>query len=327
MVLVRHEIPARAKALQNQSNSNAGSSAEGSSAQVSLSDESHATALQVEPQPTISSYDRWDQSSRWSSRLPYQTQLALLEQQNKKRLLAARRLESEQRQEEEGDKRVNAKSSKDSNASSREDYHLQQMALEQENGKRLMGTRPQLPTLGSGSRNQGHDAQSTVGGFRTQGQISQLAQLKILEEQDERRSAIAHDRSPRPNRHECESVKDDGNVESLDYYRSAPQDIPTMTEDKTRRTSFPAIQDDVQWVALENGRREDFTPRSQTEVEFGQQRSRYLTEEAEMSRFSGQNLPGAPGRSCSPPSFANGNSLASRAVTRPDVEFDDLYDH
>ncbi|CZT50751.1 uncharacterized protein RSE6_11793 [Rhynchosporium secalis] len=333
MVLVRHEISVRAKALQDQSSSNAGSGAETASAQVSLSvgahasgAEAHASALQLEPKPTISSSDRWDQSSRWSSRADYRTQLALLEKQNKERLLATRK---EQQQRMEHNKRVEVKGSEDTDASSREDYQVQHMALELESAKRLMGTRPKLPaTLGSGSRNQGHDAQSAIGGYRTQAQLSQLAQLRILEEEEERRLAVARDRSLRPNRHDDPVMEfyDRGNRND---YRSAPQDIPTKNSEFRGREGISAGQDvtsrdETHWVALEGRHSKDSTTRSQTEVEFGNQRSRYLTEEAEMSRFSGQNLPGAPGSSCSPPEFITGHSL--RAVPRPDVESDDMYD-
>ncbi|KAL2063899.1 hypothetical protein VTL71DRAFT_4393 [Oculimacula yallundae] len=345
MVLVRHEIAVRAKAPQNHSDSNA------SPAQKSLSGGVHEAAFQVAPQPVV------DSTAGPGDRMifhagSYQTQLQLLEQQNKSRLLAMRKAQHDRQQVEELKQRGNINGLEESTSSSREGYHLQQMALERENGKKSMGNRPHLPTLGSGSRNQGHDAQATGGIFRTQGQISQLAQLKMLEEEDEKRNAYTRDgdANPKPTRRD-ESVWDGVNISDPEenqmqwkelettkescrnlrrntLVKSAPKDIPTTKQDRWGMGLFQADQGttsgyEAEVMALEKRRREEIATGSQTEVEFGQQRQRYLTEEAEMSRFSGQNLPGALGSSCSPPDI----SLALRAVPRPDVEFDDLYDN
>lgn len=441
MVLVRHEVSVRAKAPRNQGSSNAGPSAASSSRQTPLPQQAYESTFQVQWEAPVAS-----RNNAQSSLQSYEMQLMMLEQQNKKRLLAARqeqddmhmaemimrreaseereaaeaqvlfleqqnkmrlsmgiheerplglaygvteeplRLLEQQnkkrllayRQEEESNKR--AKGSEDLNAASREDYHLQQMALEHENGKKSMGAREQKAAHPSGSRNQGHDANSSVGGWETCSEAEHISQLQSLEEESDRRLPLQMVRwaEAQSHQHETEfaesSVRDNKpaitpndyqkqlmllemqnkkrlmirrqeeeaakQAEAWTSSQSPPsqaeawtpsQSPPSQAEDKWGKDPLLAGQGvisgyEVQLMALENRRREEATARSQTEVEFGQQRHQYLAEKAEMSRLSGQQLPGAPGSSCVPPGAFASRDLPIRAAPRPDAEFDDLYD-
>ncbi|KAH7369564.1 hypothetical protein BKA65DRAFT_486543 [Rhexocercosporidium sp. MPI-PUGE-AT-0058] len=335
MVLVKHEIPVRARVPQNQGSSNASSSTESSSGQAPLPQAAYESTFQVEPRPSVAPISPQSPASRQS----YQMQLMLLEQQNKKRLLWARQEAEETRQWLERNSRTVSEELK---AASREDYHLQQMALEHENGKRLMGARQQLAAHTSGSRNQGHDAHASVGSYEQMDPMTQMSQLSLLEQQNKRRLEQVRRSDVQRQRFGCGvsegADRDEGNrqVEDSAKQNEAPnflsQNPPAETEDKWGKGSFPAGQGvisgyEVQLMALENRRKEEAATRSQTEVEFSQQRRRYLAEEAEMSRLSGQQLPGAPGSSCAPPGTVHGHPLAFRPVPRPDAQFDDLYDN
>ncbi|KAG4441903.1 hypothetical protein IFR05_002587 [Cadophora sp. M221] len=364
MVLVKHEIPVRARVSQSQASSNAGPSTETTSARAPLPQDANGSTFQVDPRPnTEQSFPQGLETP--AGRQQYRMQLMLLEQQNNKRLMMARQVPAEHMQGHWNNQR--AKGSEELNAASREDYHLQQMALEHENGKRLMGARQQLATHTDGSRNQGHDAHASVGSYEQMDPMTQVSQLRLLEQQNKRRLEEIRGAGTQRQRHGCgfseESVRDDRSADTLNDYQMqlmqlemqnkknlmihrqeedeanqaqasnfASQNPPAQAQDKWGKGPFPAGQGvisgyEVQLMALENRRGEEAAARSQTEVEFSQQRRRYLAEEAEMSRLSGQQLPGAPGSSCAPPTAVYGHPLAFRPVPRPDTEFDDLYDH
>ncbi|KAH6694184.1 hypothetical protein BKA61DRAFT_683717 [Leptodontidium sp. MPI-SDFR-AT-0119] len=365
MVLVKHEIPVRASVPQSQGSSNAGLSTE-TSARDPLLQETNGSGstFQVEPRPNIEpSFPRGLETP--ADRQQYQMQLMLLEQQTSKQLMMARQGPAERLQGDWNSQR--AKGSEELNAASREDYHLQQMALEHENGKRLMGARRQLATHTDDSRNQGHDAQASVASYEQMDPMTKMSQLRLLEEQNKRRSEEIRGAGAQRQRHGCAfseaSIRDDRSTEALNDYQMqlmqlemqnkknlkiyrqeedaakqteassfASQSPPAQAEDKWGKGPFPAGQGvisgyEVQLMALENRRKEEAAARSQTEIEFSQQRRRYLAGEAEMSRLSGQQLPGAPGSSCAPLSTVYGHPPAFRPVPRPDAEYDDLYDN
>ncbi|KAK0114756.1 hypothetical protein ONS95_014239 [Cadophora gregata] len=137
MVLVRVDVPLRPK---SQPLSDDESIAESTSAKAPLPQAADGSRFHVEPRLASDAVNNPQVPVSEDRQKRYWAQLKQLEIQNRKRLLMARQEMAESEQKQANNTR--ARDSLESNVvSSREDYHMQQMVLEQENGRRLTGTR------------------------------------------------------------------------------------------------------------------------------------------------------------------------------------------
>ena len=262
MVLVRVDVPLRPK---NLSVANDEQSSESSFAKAPLPRAANGSSLPIEPPVETEPISSPQATASRESLPPYHSQLKLLEQQNKKRLLMVRQEMAErEHSQDNGSKRASI----DSNATSRENIYMQQMVLEQENGKRLIGARHQLAGQAPGandSRNQGHDAQAIAASYQQTDSVSFMNPLMSVE-QNQRQSGLA------------EQLRTPTSYEHI--------------EDNWGKGPFPAGQGVIagyqaQLALLENERRQAAAEQSQAE--------------AEIFRLSGRLPPGAPGSSCAPP--------------------------
>ena len=188
MVLVRVDVPLRPK---NQSVANDEQSTESSSAKAPLPRAAIGSSLPIEPLVEPDAVSSPQATASQESLPPYHSQLKLLEQQNKKRLLMVRQEMAEREQSQDNG---NKRASIDSNAASREDFYMQQMVLEQENGKRLIGARHQLAGQAPGandSRNQGHDAQAIAGIYQATDSVPFMKHPLMPEERHQRQFRVA----------------------------------------------------------------------------------------------------------------------------------------
>jgi len=217
----------------------------------------------------------------------YQMQLMLSEQQNKKRLCEARQLYG--------------------NNSALQDYQTQMMLLEQQNKRRHILAMQQEQV-------------------RVEPPVQQpvyQSQLMLLEQQNKRRlmmrwaeeeevqNAI---RAGEPGRQNPVQTESESVNEPVQFNRNDPtHQSPIQTEDKWGKGPFPAGQGviqgyQIQMLALHNRQREAAAMRSQTSVEFSEQRQRYQSE-----LMSAQSLPGTPGTSCTPPETPESSHSAGEA--------------
>lgn len=424
MVLVKHEVPIGAD-FQHQGNSSHPGLIAGTQgpiphpARAVLPQTAYETTFQIQV-PTFKHPVSYGLHTR-AGREDYQMQLALLEQQNIERLRAAKNRQShapaligeaftiqdsamrKRILEEQNEKlpmtaRPLGQESTQVSGASREDYHMQHLAVEQENQRRISGARQRYgyPNVSAQDEYQSQmmfqeEMSQKRQMFSKEGRAVReptahehqdyQMQLMLLEQQNKKRLQAKQAEEARNSgfndpyyyqqqlvaleqqnkRRLRQAMEQDDAKRQREASAPTPEQIQPLSEqdiqmqeqavtegryptveDKWGKGPFPAGQGvisdyQIQLMALENRQKEEAAMRSQTEVEFAEQRRHYLSEASDMSSISGQRLPGTPGTSCTPPetpqsldemkghTFSD-RPLVFRPAPGPATDFDDLYD-